>query len=82
MLFRSTGEVLYKVLLLLWKINGFEVRVLSSNKYLFVFSSEQDKVRVLHGELWNFDNHFLALGDVNIHTPLAMITFDEGSIWV
>ena len=36
---------------------GFEVRDMGNHRLMFVFTNEEDVVRVMQGEPWSFDKH-------------------------
>lgn len=53
---------LKKTLCTIWtSIGVFKIREMGANLYQFVFSSQQDKMRILNGKAWIFDGQFLIL---------------------
>ena len=64
-------EVVAQTFKLVWHTKkGFEVRDMGNHRVLFVFTNEEDVVRVIQGEPWSFDKHIVALKRVEKTTPI------------
>ena len=61
---------------------GFKVRDMGNHRVLFVFTNEEDVVRVMQGEPWSFDKHLVALKRVEKTTPIQNVIFDRTSFWI
>ena len=49
---------------------GFEVRDMGNHRVMFVFTNEEDVIRVMQGEPWSFDKHLVALKRVEKNTSI------------
>ena len=49
---------------------------------MFVFTNEEDVVRVMQGEPWSFDKHLVALKRVEKNTSIQYVIFDRTSFWI
>ena len=61
---------------------GFEVRDMGNHRLMFVFTNEEDVVRVMQGEPWSFDKHLVALNRVEKNTSIQNMIFDRTSFWI
>jgi hypothetical protein len=67
----------------LWHTSGQIVfKELQDNCWLFEFSGEADKRRVLKGRPWSFDHYALVLNDFNGMKGLSQMNFKTTPIWV
>jgi hypothetical protein len=76
-------EAFISVISRLWRTAGQIVfKELQDNCWLFEFSGEADKQRVLEGRPWSFDRHALVLNDFNGMKGLTQMNFKMSPIWV
>lgn len=68
---------------ILWSsIKPFKTRELGVNMYQFVFDSEADQQKVLHGKAWSFDSQFLVLQPWSANIDFSSPQFHVIPIWV
>jgi hypothetical protein len=66
-----------------WKLHGnLSFKVLGENLFLIEFTDMRDKVRVLEGRPWTFDNSLLIVEDFDGKTSHADYLFDKAAFWV
>ena len=61
---------------------NFEVTSTGDNLVLIAFNLEVDVEKVLQGESWTFDKHFVVLQRYDGITPVMNLSFDKTSFWV
>lgn len=67
----------------LWKVNGeLGVRELGPNIFQFIFSSKDDRQKVVNGRSWTFDGYFLVLRYWEEGQEKCMDAFRFTQIWV
>lgn len=67
----------------IWRLMGRVVfKELQENLWLFEFSDNEDKRRVMEGRSWSFDRHILVLNEFDGTTPPPHMKFDHSPIWV
>lgn len=67
----------------LWSFIGpLEIRELGVNQYQFVFSSQDDKRRILNGKTWTFDAEFLILKPWTKELDILNETFNRIQVWI
>jgi hypothetical protein len=67
----------------IWRIVGsVEFKELKDNIWLFEFSDEGDKRRVLEGRPWSFDRHIVVLNEFDGSTPPSQLEFNRSPFWV
>ena len=76
-------EAIARTFKLVWHTKkGFEVRDMGNHRVMFVFTNEEDVVRVMQGEPWSFDKHLVALKRVEKNTSIQNVIFDRMSFWI
>ena len=76
-------EAIARTFKLVWHTKkGFEVRDMGNHRVMFVFTNEEDVVRVMQGEPWSFDKHLVALKRVEKNTSIQYVIFDRTSFWI
>ncbi|XP_059428617.1 uncharacterized protein LOC132162401 [Corylus avellana] len=55
---------------------------LGANLFLIEFTNECDKIRILEGRPWKFDDHLFAIVDYDGVTSPFQLEFDKASFWV
>ncbi|KAK6121118.1 hypothetical protein DH2020_045144 [Rehmannia glutinosa] len=61
---------------------SFSVREIGVNLYQFVFFSEEDKIRVLKGKTWSFDNQYLILREWAENIMESIDTLNKVELWI
>ena len=61
---------------------NFEITSTSDNLVLIAFELEVDVKKVLQGESWTFDRHFVVLQRYDGITPVMNLSFNKTSFWV
>ena len=60
-----------------WKpVGSLSFKVLGDNLFLIEFSSEEDKLRVLEGKPWFFEDHLFSVFDFDGLSPANELSFD------
>ena len=67
-IWRTVGQVIFKKV--------------QENVWLFEFTGEEDKQRVLEGRPWSFDRHALVLNDIDGKTQPSQMQFRHSSVWI
>ncbi len=68
---------------MLWKPRkSLKVQEIGENLFIFEFTEERDKARVLGGCPWLFDRHLLLLHEFDGLTPPREFTFKSSLLWV
>ncbi|XP_042942757.1 uncharacterized protein LOC122276936 [Carya illinoinensis] len=66
-----------------WKVGKpLEFQEIDRNCYVITFASRRDKLRVMSGCPWLFDNHLFVLKDFDGETQPSMIDFDHACLWI
>lgn len=74
---------LQKELTKIWGFSGpFKVRELGVNLYQFVFASQKEKMKVLHGKAWTFDSQFIILKPGSEDTDFLKESFNRLPLWI
>jgi hypothetical protein len=67
----------------IWRIVGsVKFKKLKDNIWLFEFSDEGDKLRVLDGRPWSFDRQIVVLNEFDGSTPPSQLEFNHSPFWV
>ncbi|KAJ4843520.1 hypothetical protein Tsubulata_050751 [Turnera subulata] len=75
----SDGDALTRV----WSLSKLvEIKEAKNNVFVFYFTSDSEKERVLQGSPWNFSGFLLCLKEWPPNISLANLKFDETTIWV
>jgi hypothetical protein len=76
-------EAFKDVLSRIWRMVGRVIfKELQDNCWLFEFSGNEDKRRVLEGRPWSFDRFVLVLNEFDGKTPPSQMQFRHSPIWV
>jgi hypothetical protein len=76
-------EAFKTVLTRIWRIAGRVVfKELQDNCWLFDFSGEADKRRVLEGRPWSFDRHALVIQEFDGKIAVSRMHFRHSPIWI
>ena len=79
----ANREALCRVMNMLWKPRkSLKVQEIGENLFIFEFTKERDKARVLGGCPWLFDRHLLLLHEFDGLTPPREFTFKSSPVWV
>ena len=79
----ANREALCRVMNMLWKPRkSLKVQEIGENLFIFEFTEERDKARVLGGCPWLFDRHLLLLHEFDGLTPPREFIFNSSPIWV
>ena len=79
----ANHEALCRVMNMLWKLRkSLKVQEIGENLFIFEFTEERDKARVLGGCPWLFDRHLLLLHEFDGLTPPREFTFKSSLLWV
>lgn len=66
-----------------WKVSKpLEFHEIGSNCFVITFVTCRDKLRVLDGCPWLFDNYLIVLKDFDAETQTSTIDFDHACLWV
>jgi hypothetical protein len=66
-----------------WKPWGkLMFKILGENTFLIEFEEHRDKVKVLAGRPWVFENNLLILEDFDGLSPISSFNFDKAAFWV
>jgi hypothetical protein len=67
----------------IWRIVGsVKFKELKDNIWLFEFSDDGDKRRVLDGRPWSFDRHIVVLNEFDGSIPPSQLEFRQSPFWV
>jgi hypothetical protein len=67
----------------IWRTVGeVEFKEIQPNVWIFEFSKETDKVRVLKGRPWSFDRSLLALTEFDGGIPSSLWNFTSSPFWI
>lgn len=76
-------EAMKSSMLRLWGLaRGITVQDIGENLFVFQFSNEYERTRVLNGSPWLFDNYLLALNEFDGSCPATQIQFNHCWFWV
>jgi hypothetical protein len=76
-------EALRTVLTGIWRISGgVNIKELQDNLWLFEFSDDLDKTRIMEGRPWSFDRRIIVLNDFDGRTPPSQLDFSHSPVWV
>jgi hypothetical protein len=76
-------EAFISVMSTIWRIAGeVKFKDLKNNMWLFEFSDQADKRRVMEERSWSFDRQILVLNEFDGSTPLSQLAFDHSSFWI
>ncbi|GMY33810.1 Zinc finger, CCHC-type [Fagus crenata] len=79
----ANREALCRVMNMLWKPRkSLKVQEIDENLFIFEFTEEQDKARVLGGCPWLFYRYLLLLHEFDGLTPPREFTFKSSLLWV
>ncbi|XP_042939567.1 uncharacterized protein LOC122274609 [Carya illinoinensis] len=73
---RSTMEKISRV------ERHMEFQEIGNNSFIITFASKKDKVKVMGGCPWLFDNYLFVLKDYDGDTQPHLISFDKVSFWI
>jgi hypothetical protein len=81
---RSVNQEAFKtVFSSIWRIVGsVKFKELKDNIWVFEFSDDRDKRRVLDGRPWSFDRQILVLNDFDGSKPPSQLEFNHSPFWV
>ncbi|XP_042988656.1 uncharacterized protein LOC122316186 [Carya illinoinensis] len=66
-----------------WKVvKPLEFQEIDRNCYVITFVSRRDKLRVMNGCPWLFENHLFVLKEFDGETQPSMIDFDHAFLWI
>jgi hypothetical protein len=76
-------EAFKTLLTRIWQTMGrVFFKEIQDNLWLFEFTEDSDKRRVLEGQLWSYDRTLLILNEFNGKTPPSQMEFTHTPIWV
>jgi hypothetical protein len=76
-------EAFMSLLSTIWRIAGdVKFKDLKNNMWLFEFSDQADKRRVMEGRPWSFDRQILVLNEFDGSTPPSQLAFDHSPFWI
>ncbi|XP_042950114.1 uncharacterized protein LOC122282228 [Carya illinoinensis] len=76
-------EVVRSTMEKIWRVERhMEFQEIGNNSFIITFSSKKDKVEVMGGCPWLFDNYLFVLKDYNGNTQPHLISFDKVSFWI
>lgn len=76
-------EAFKTLLLRIWRIEGqVFFKEIQENLWLFEFTKEEDRQRVLASRLWSYDRSLLVLNVFDGKTPPSKMVFMESPFWV
>jgi hypothetical protein len=80
---RVNREAFQTQLSRIWRLVGTVVfKDLQDNLWLFEFTEEEDKYRVLAGRPWSFDRHILVLNEFDGQCPPSQMAFLHSPMWI
>lgn len=80
---RINREAFKSLLLRLWRpVGTVAFQEVQQNLWIFEFSDEEDKRRVMAGRPWLFDRHLLILNNFDGGTPPSQMAFTHSPFWV
>jgi hypothetical protein len=81
---RSVNQEAFKTVFSnIWRIVGsVKFKELKDNIWVFEFSDDRDKMRVLDGRPWSFDRQILVLNDFDGSKPPSQLEFNHSAFWV
>ncbi|XP_042944558.1 uncharacterized protein LOC122278436 [Carya illinoinensis] len=80
---RIGKEVIRSMMERIWKVGKpVEFQEIGSNCYVITFVTRKDKVRVLDGRPWLFDNHLFVLKEFEGKVQPNLFDFDHACLWV
>jgi hypothetical protein len=66
-----------------WKPMGYlSFKVLGDNLFLIEFKYEEDKLRVLEGRPWFFEDNLFSVAEFDGLSPANELLFDEETFWI
>ncbi|XP_059436809.1 uncharacterized protein LOC132169876 [Corylus avellana] len=76
-------EAFRSVLSTVWRTaGGVKFKELRETIWLFEFTDEGDKRRVLEGRPWSFDGQILVLNEFDGSTPPSQLEFNQSPFWI
>ena len=76
-------EALSRTLKSMWRsIKDFEVRDLTSNTVLILFSDEADAVKIISQGPWSFDKYLIGLYKPSVLESVDYARFDIATFWL
>jgi hypothetical protein len=76
-------EAFKSVLSRLWRMAGTVIfKEVLDNTWLFEFTEETGKNRVLEGRLWSFDRQILVLNEFDGQCPPSQMEFSKSPFWI
>ena len=57
--------------------NGFKVRNVGNHTILFIFDNEEEVEKIMEGESWSFDKHFMMIKQYDYSIPVKDLVFDH-----
>jgi hypothetical protein len=80
---RVNREAFQTQLSRIWRLVGTVVfKDLQDNLWLFEFTEEEDKYRILAGRPWSFDRHILVLNEFDGQCPPSQMAFMHSPVWI
>lgn len=77
------GEVFKSVITKIWRLRKeLDIEVISRNTFAFHFSCSEDKVRVLKGGPWSFDDALMVLVEPGGKGDIKSMLFNKTDFWV
>jgi hypothetical protein len=76
-------EAFKSLMVRIWCVEGKLIfKELQDHIWLFEFSEEKDKKRVLEGQPWSYDRTILVLNDFDVKIAPSQMTFTHTPIWI
>lgn len=67
----------------IWALSrGMVVRAIDSNTFVFQFFHWKDKLKILEGRPWSFDQKLLVLNEIVGHEQPSQVVLDTTPFWV
>jgi hypothetical protein len=76
-------EAFMSVMSTIWRTaGGVKFRDLKDNMWLFEFTDQVDKMRVMDGRPWSYDRQILVLNEFDGTTPPSQLVFNHSPFWI
>jgi hypothetical protein len=80
---KITKEAFKTVMAKIWRAEqSITFREVQDNLWIFEFTDEDTKPRVLEGRPWSFDRHILVINDFDGTTTPAQMDFSHSPCWI
>lgn len=81
---KSVGKVILQTTIgIVWKISKIAVfKEMNPNLFIITFNTEVDKIRVLEGRPWLFDNYLLAMRPIDCVLQPNKMAFGSEAFWI